>query len=367
MGVREVEFEDLPAVAELFVAAGWQAPRRQDWMRLWVENPAVKIDRPRPCRGWVLEKDERLVGYMGNLTQLYSWEGRILRSATATHFFVLPEFRGLSLQLVLPFVRQQHVDLLLNTTASAEASQVFRFLKFARLPQPDFDVSMYWVSQPVGFVRAALRKKGLPLLLARVSAPVAGPVLGLEHWLRGRRPKSPGTHDITIDAGGAEVIGAEFDEFWNSKRAESGRLLAVRSAEILRHRFGQEGRAQPPRVIRAWRGERLVGYTICVRFDTPEIGLKRLRFADLMADQDDPLVVQELLAAAVQEARQARVDMLEVIGYPTHIRELLELARPLHWKRESWPYLYKTDDPVLQAALESQSTWYPTLLDGDGC
>jgi hypothetical protein len=86
-----------------------------------------------------------------------------------------------------------------------------------------------------------------------------------------------------------------------------------------------------------------------------------------MADQDDPLVVQELLAAAFQEARQARVDMLEVIGYPTHIRELLELARPLHWKRESWPYLYKTDDPVLQGALESQSTWYPTLLDGDGC
>lgn len=364
MLVREVNFADLPAVAQLFQAAGWVAPCREEWSRLWVDNPALKIDRPQPSRGWVLESDQRLVGFMGNLTQLYSWEGRILRSATAFYFYVLPEFRGMSLRLVLPFVGQSHVDLLLNTTASVEASRVFQFLKFARLPVESYNVSYYWVTEPMGFVRAALRKKGLPAPLARIASAVMSPAAWAALQL-GRRLRGPGDQALRIDVATAEEIGPEFDEFWDSVVTESPRLLALRTSEILRHRFCRQ--RPPVRVIRAWRDSRLVGYAVMVRADTPRIGLTRFRIADLVAKDDEPSIVRALHAATQQTARREKVHMLEVNGFPTHIRSLLQRARPFRLVNDSWPYLYKTHDPTLRAALESPDRWYPTLLDGDGC
>jgi hypothetical protein len=367
MSVREVTFDDLNAVDRLFEAAGWAVPSREHWSRLWIDNPAVQIPRPRPSCGWVMEQNGRVIGFLGNLAQLYKWQGETLRSATAFCFFVLPEFRGSSLQLVLPFIRQSNVDLLLNTTASPEASQIFQFLKFARLPQADFDVSYYWATHSAGFLGAALRKKDVPRPISDLLAAATAPALWLENRLRSRCMAPPRSSATRIDVVRAEEAGAEFDDFWQRKSAEKNQLLAVRTSEVLRHRFAGESRSHPPQIIRAWDGQRLVGYAILVRADTDKIGLKRCRLADLMAERDDPTIVQDLLAAAYGQTRRHGIHMFEIIGYPAHIRRIVEYGRPYRLRNEAWPYLYKAHNPTLHAALGSADAWYATLLDGDGC
>ena len=86
----------------------------------------------------------------------------------------------MSFQLLLPFVRQPQVDLLLNTTATPAASHVFQFLKFAQLPQTDYDVPYFWVTQPARFLSAALWKKGLPPPWCQLGGVAAAPALWLE-------------------------------------------------------------------------------------------------------------------------------------------------------------------------------------------
>jgi hypothetical protein len=366
MGVREAGLVDLPAVGDLLGSMGYPVPSHEEWSRLFLDNPAVKIDRPPLPLGWLLEVNNRPVGFIGNLTQLYSWQGAILRAAASTKLVVLPEYRGMTFQLLLPFVRQPHVDLLLNTTASPEASQVFQFLKFKRLPQADCDVSYIWVTQPAKFLSAALWKKGLSPPWCRIGGVAAAPALRFENWLRGRRLRATGNVPVRVDVVRAKEIGSEFDHFWAAKRAEDKRMLAVRSSETLRNCFHGDGGAQFARFIRAWNGSRLVGYAALVPGHSSWIALIRLKVADLLAERDDPLIVQELLAAAFTEARRAQVHMLEVIGCPAHIRQMFETNRPYRLKDKAHTYLYQARDPVLRAALESPDAWYPTLIDGDG-
>ena len=67
-------------------------PSQADWSRLFFDNPVVKTDQAPPPLGWLLEENNQLVGFLGNLIQLYSWEGAVLRAAATTSLVVLPDF-----------------------------------------------------------------------------------------------------------------------------------------------------------------------------------------------------------------------------------------------------------------------------------
>src|SRR5271163_619436 len=69
--LREALFSDFPAVAELKRKWGLASDSPENWDRLWRRNPAFG-QLPHPM-GWVLEAEGRIVGYLGNITQLYRY------------------------------------------------------------------------------------------------------------------------------------------------------------------------------------------------------------------------------------------------------------------------------------------------------
>ena len=58
--------------------------------------------------------------------------------------------------------------------------------------------------------------------------------------------------------------------------------------------------------------------------------------------------------------------MLEVIGFPTHIRRLFQEYLPFELRNDSWPFLYKALEPGVHEALSSADLWHASLFDGDG-
>ena len=374
--VREVEFADHAAVAALVHAQGWGVPTLDDWRHLWEHNPAAGRAGRRPCRGWVLEDGPRIVGFVGNLVQQFRLGDRTLRAAAAGALIVQPEARGQSLQLVLPFARQGGVDLLLNTTCSPEASQIFQFLKFRRLPQPDYDQDLYWVLRPAGFLGAALRKRGCPAALGRSAGTLLAPLLWAEIRARGRRPRPPGPAPGPAPGPGRALqtravavpdLGADFDALWRRKLAEPRRLLACRDAATLRWHFAPRQRPTPPFLVAAWDAAELAGYAAVTVQDTPRYRLRRAYLADLCAAGDDPETIRHLLAAAAREARARGADLLQAVGFPAPLRRVFQESRPrVRRARAAWPYLYRALDPDLHRELDCAALWHACLYDGDG-
>ncbi|HEX7778966.1 MAG TPA: hypothetical protein VF424_07005, partial [Vicinamibacterales bacterium] len=359
--VRHARPDDEAAVAALFQAEGWGRPSFDRWWRQTRDNCAGTPDAPF---GWVLETGGRAVGFLRNVLQRYRYGDRDLVAAAASTLVVGAEHRGHTLRLVGAFCKQHGVDLLLNTTAAPETAKIFEFLKFSRMPQPEYDLSLYWVLGARGFLTSGLRKKGVPPGLAGAGAVVLAPALSLFLHATGRRASRTAVGDVSVID--VSDIDARFDDLWARRLGEGKRLLAYRDAASLRWHFGFSKTVPPPRVVCAMRDGRLLGYLVLLPQYSEPIDLRRARVADLFVANDDADVIRALLGEASRQAARDGAAMLEVVGLPRQVRAAVRAFRPSTLADRCWPFSYKTADPELRAELPEEQRWYAGLYDGDG-
>jgi hypothetical protein len=362
--IREVQLSDVDDVSKITQTLGWGSTTLSGWQRMWRDNPALRDFEGKRARGWVLEENGQVVGYLCNLAASYRLGSRTLRAAIASSLFVLEEFRGLSLQLLLAFANQKDVDLLLNTTAAPHVSKICEFLRFERVPQPNYNISLYWILGSQEFVLAGLKKKRIPQPFAQLGSIVlSGPAAlysKLRHSLGAAAPAGDTLRVVTVDA-----VDGKFDDLWE-RSSRGGRLLAFRDSATLRWHLAASRHEGWPILVTASCDNRLLGYVALVRQDAAHLGLTRARVADLFVETEDRPLVAALLASAIREAGRRGIGMVEFVGFPEPIRAAAADLRPLTLSAEAWPFLYRASDPDLRHALARPEAWYASLFDGDG-
>lgn len=363
--LREVEFTDLEGVRGLTVAVGWGAPSARAWQRLWVENPALREPGAKLKKGWVLEHNSEIVGFLCNVAQTYTLEGRVLRAAVASALVVRLDFRGEALKLVMAYVRQGDVDLLLNTTAGPETAKIFEYLKFVPLPQSGFQRSFYWVLRARPFVTSALLRMSSRPFASLVGGGVLSPAFAAFNRIRVQRPRGR-RGSPAIEVRRSDGIGPEFDELWQSKTAHSDTLWATRDSSTLQWHFSADNKEHAPVMICAHDAGRLTGYMAVVRQDTSNLRLNRARVADLFVVDDDAATIEALLGTACDVARAGGASMLEAIGFPERIQRVFRASRPYQLWNDAIPFWYKASDPGVHRTLSDPGRWYACLYDGDG-
>ena len=320
---------------------------------------------PRPI-GWVLEADDRLVGYIGNITQRYRYGDTTLTSVASHGLVVEPAFRGATLSLVAAFYRQESVDLYLTTTAIEAVGKIARAFRSDPLPQADYDTVLFWVLQPYGFAQAVMKKLQLRPVFSRLGTMFGSFAIKVDGFIRRRRP-SGGSRDLTVSESGVSTIGSDFQHLWEQKVSEKPhRLLADRSPAALRWHFQIPGDRGTPRVLCCRKNGELLGYAV-VRNESPNeaTGLRRCLLADILAKHDDPDVLQALLRAAYDQATRAGSHVLEVLGFPENVRKVCSQSRPYERRYPASPFYYKASDPKIHKLLSDGLFWYASPFDGD--
>jgi hypothetical protein len=87
--------------------------------------------------------------------------------------------------------------------------------------------------------------------------------------------------------------------------------------------------------------------------------------ADLIADNHNPLVIQQLFTAAYNYSKASSSDVLEVVGFPSAVRKVLNRWKPYTREYPACPYYFKARDKDLHQQLQSPSVWYACPYDGD--
>jgi hypothetical protein len=342
-------------------AHGFRRPTEEWWNHVWTNNPAYDSDWPP---AWVIETAEgRIVGFLGNVPLTYFLRGRRLRAAASSKWVVDTDFRSHSLFLFSKFTGQADVDLLLNTTANANASRFFSAMRIKKVPVPHYDVALYWVTSPWGFARTVLLKKltGVRERLTGVPGGVRVPL-----------PSAPAPrHTSSVLPADPEVreyqaFDDKFDQLW-AVLQEGPFLLRARDSVTLNWHFRSQlegGRAWVFGIETA--GGKLQSYAIFVRQDNQNVGLTRVQLVDFQTICPDFADLAPLLGYARKRARQAGVHMVEAVGFHAGLRAALEHLRP--WRRQlsSWLFFYKAMDPQLDAELSNAAVWNPSFFDGDG-
>ena len=362
--LREARFSDFPAVAALKQRGGLHADSMENWERLWRHNAALEFNTTERPIGWVLDAGGEVVGYLGNISLLYRFGGRTLTAVTAHGLVVDPPYRGVGVTLVAAYFRQKNVDLFVSTSAIEAVGKIALAFKSSPLPQPDYDIALFWVLRPHGFASALIQKLKIAPAPARIGSIAAALTIGADKIFRRRRPLRPAT-PFTVSEIGVNEIGSDFQNFWTGKQKEGCRLLADRSPAALRWHFKIPGDRGSARVLCCHLGHELVGYTI-VRNDCNETtGLRTSIIADTLVKNDDPEIVRALWAAAYDHAEHSGSHILEVLGFPPNVRSAAAEWKPYRRKYPACPFYYKTPDPELQSALSNAAAWYASPFDGD--
>ncbi len=362
--LREAQLSDFRAVANLKRCWGLKPDSLENWERLWRDNPALgPLSRPM---GWVLEAEGRLVGYLGNISQLYRYGDHTLTSVASHGLVVEPAFRGATLSLVAAFYRQESVDLYLTTTAIETVGKIARLFKADPLPQADYGTVLFWVLQPQFFTKAVMKKLQLGPVVSRVGAVFVSFAIGADVILRRRRPKGRSTA-LTVTESVVNDIGDDFQHLWDQKVGEKPhRLLADRSPATLRWHFQIPGDPGNTSVLCCRRNGELVGYAV-VRNEAPDAatGLRKSILADMLAKQDDPDVMRALWRAAYDQSRRAGSHVLEVLGFPEKVRKVCLQSHPYERRYPASPFYYKASDHKIHQLFSDGLLWYASPFDGD--
>ncbi len=366
--IRDASFDDCREACALLARLGLTMPAGDQavdayFNNLWRDNPAMKAAKSKPALGWVLEDAGKMVGFFGSLPLLYEFDGHPIIVSDASLWGVEEAYRSETPRLADAYFGQQNVDLLMVTTAIKPTGRLFERYGADRLPQPDFDQILYWIIDAPGFLRAGLKKKGHGGAASWFGGHAGGMVLNAQMRLAGRRPYAPLGETTVIRTG---EIDDSFDDLWRRKLSEyPGRLLRRRDAASLKWHFGFGRFAEDARILCYRRKGRLDGYLALVRDDAPEIGLKRLKIADLFVAGDDEATVNALLAAAYEYGLAKRCHVLEIIGLTENLRGLVKSHKPYDRPMETFPFYFKALNPDLAGPLASATGWYVTAFDGD--
>jgi hypothetical protein len=364
--MRSVLFDDCVEATKFLSRLGLDLPEgteaaRAHWRRLWLDNPAMQIDGPKPSYGWLLEDHGKMVGFFGNIPLLYYYGDQPVIVAEASQWGVDKDYRSETSRLAEAYFTQSNAGVLMVTTAIKPTGRIFIRHDAAPIPQADYDQVLYWIIDHRAFVAAAVRKKGLNKVAAKIVSIFGG--LSLAALSAPKRSVPPRNLDMTVVIV-IDDISVEFDDLWDYKWREKKRLLACRNADSLRWHFGSPSLKEKTKII-GYRSDKLEGYAVIMREDAPSIGLRRLKIVDLFVRDDNESVINTILARAFIEAKEQKCHVLELIGLPSPIRKKLAKHHPRVRPLPTWPLFYKLIDPSLGEALRDSDSWYITSFDGD--
>lgn len=362
--VREARFSDFESVRSLNSRLGQGPDSLANWQRLWLENPALTDDQERRPIGWVIEASQEVVGFLGSVPLQYEFRGSALRVAATCRFAVDPAYRAFSHLLVVSFLRQQNVDLFLNTTATVAAGKIMTALKASPLPQPDYGTVLFWVLHPNPFAEEVLKKVGIRAPFVKAGSALASLALRGDVLIRRRNPRRASDRYVVREES-VQEIGQEFEELWSQDSSRSSILWATRTPEIMRWHFDPPGNRRSAVVVSCRVAGRLVGYLVVRHEPVDTEGIRRSLVADLLVPDGDPDVLEHLFTAACRSARTAGCHVLEVIGFPESIRQVIWKWKPYVRQYPAPPFFFKTREKLLHEQLLDKNAWYACPYDGD--
>lgn len=354
---REATFDDYGKIFRLEDRFQLGFKSFEEWSHLWVNNPVYKQVRDWPI-GWVLEnRNGEIVGSIGNIPLRYEFGGAALIAAAGHAWVADEQYRTYALMLLNQHLSQTGVDLYLETSVNANSEESFARLRCLRVPAGAWDRAGFWVTNYRGFVGSALTKKSV--VAARALAYPLSPAMFLIDRIKNDPLRAIGQGNVRFCAGFDE----RFDDLWENLRTRNpGVLLGCRDRETLNWHFRYalaEGRAW---ILTVDDGPRLAAYSIFLRKDARQIGLRRVRLIDFQSSDGGTSLLLPMLAAAVQRCREEKKSVLENIGWRLDREDTIA---PHQRVLPSWQYYYKAGNPGLDAALEDRTAWNPTQYDGD--
>ena len=219
--VRLAKFEDYEQIAAIEARHGLTVKSRNEWMDLWLGNPAYLELTDWPI-GWVADDGEgHIVGTLGNIPSFCHIEGKRYVCASGRGWAVDLPYRAFSVILLAHQVRQRNSDLNLITTPSPTTVSLCAQLGWSRVPVGRWDRSTFWITDYAEVLQGYLDAR-TPKALSRVARTVTRSARHLREAVVKHSTSIESSYQLAWETG----FDDRFDDFWRrSKEQQPGVFL----------------------------------------------------------------------------------------------------------------------------------------------
>src|SRR5690348_4862087 len=358
--IRLATFADYDQIAAVESRHGLTVKTRDQWLALWLDNPAYLELSDWPI-GWVIEdKSGHTVGSLGNVPSFVYFGGKKYTSAAGRGWAVDVQFRAFSVMLLAYQLRHSGADINVITTPSPTTAALCTQLGWSKVPVGEWDRSQFWVANYAAAVQGYLEGK-LPKLISRgLGAILSTPRRLKDSSLTARQSLK---NDYRFDW--CTSFDDRFHGMWAElKEQRPDLLLGSRDPGTLNWHFKHSLKQHRTWILTASRGSRLVGYAVFERRQVQSLGLERALLIDFQTLIKDPDLCRAMIDHALARCRREVVHVVENMG--CWLQKLQPIQPPPHHRSlETWCYLYRVTNPELDGSLRNADCWYPTQYDGD--
>jgi len=339
MNVREMEDTDIISLSG-FLPAGIPNTTPEFWLRRfdlwWTSNPAYTPQHPR---GWVLEHDGKIVGFIGNIPVKYLVSGDVKIAVASSGWYVDPSVRGIfSLRLFTEFMKQKNADIYLFKAEDQPLMEIIRKFKFEEhiLPRSQKEYVSIIDKKKLHFIVLKFLLSGhtptlseVPELYKRTGRLFFGYLC--------QKPLIPGgaVPDETYTSSLCTSCDEAFVSLGKARRDRCAVTLS-RDAETLNWLYFPTARFLKRVVIQCHRsGDRtLAGYMVFDIARKKPSGAGGMFLMEQCIEDKDPRVLASLLSCALKTGKQQNAALLSVWAdspeTDAFFRNRFSLSRTVH-------------------------------------
>jgi hypothetical protein len=365
--VREVEDKDLTPLAEFMargfpdtLAKGIPYITKEFWFSMfdywWASNPAWTVQFPR---GWVLEHESAIVGFLGNIPIRILVRGEEKIAASANSWYVDPSVRGLSsLRLFDTFVKQKGVSLLLSRAVNlsyANLQAKYKFEKY-RLPVSQTEFVSVINKKTVVYnllnYLVTVRVSGVAELL--VLYKKAG-LLTLAYLYQKPLGKGNASTHEKYSSSLCTSCDDTFSRIWEPY-LKSHDISLSRDTKTLNWLYFSQARLSTRVVIQCHRqsDSSLAGYMV---FDIQRVKPSdpgTLHLMEMYIENDDLNVLSSLLSYAIETGKKNRVSLLVVWANSRRTEEYFRKTFSLRRSAIKHRYFRFSGTPDTSSVIQEQ-------------
>jgi len=312
--LKEVTETDLGRLAEYLPRQPPFSHTTQETWKLrfalwWASNPAFTSQIPR---GWVLEHENTLRGFIGNVPVTFFMCGEEKTAVAAVAWYVDPSVRGfISIGLLNEFLKQKNASLFLFNTDIKNLMKILYKNKFKEYILPRFETEYLSIvnKKNLGFILKEFRIIKRPTwgVLKRIVCLMRVYVYQKSLARSGALSEEEYTTSLCTSCD------ESFLKLWNS-RLDTCDVTLSRDLKTLNWIYFPSARLLERVVIQCRRTQdnALAGYMVfdTVRENPTATGVMKLM--DMCCEKNDPDVITLLLQCAIETGKQKNVALLEL-------------------------------------------------------
>lgn len=361
MKIREIQTEDYPQIRELHIKYNLKILDKVEWLNFWAKNPCLQDSNNSFPLGWVLEENERIVGYLGNIPKKYYYQDKKFTVACSHAWVAENKYRLQAFSLLETFFSQKNIDIFIVTTANNISAKILARYNAKKIPLENFQNPMFVILNLEKLISSYLEYKKIKLrkFIAKLLYYLSYIFYykKLNFWKKTIQFKK-----VILN----EIIDSKFDDFWKSYQlCFQNKLLQNRNSTWLNWHIREKIKNGKAWIMSVIENNKILGYAICLERNNEKIKLKRIEIIDLVALDDNKEVYCSLIKSCILETKKRGYHIFEMIGFKHLKREIFSEFKIIKRELPTFPFYYKTSKVSNENFLENSEMWDPSLIDGD--